>query len=335
MDSGHTALKKILFLALPGVHFFEIAAVQKVFLLANQHRELSDLSGYDPLIRSISGGAVTTAEGMVINTEMVDADPSDVIDLLWVAGSAELSDTADPRPERGDWAELIPKHVLDARRIAATGEGVLALARSGLLQGKRCAVHWSHYDRLRAAHPDQNIVPDILYLQDERIWTCAGATASIDLALAFVEADYNRDLAMTIARNLSLYMKRLGSQPQISSALAAQAEEYEMSETLKRWVEDNISRRDLSLDVLASRVGMSKRTFCRNYKRETGETPLRSVMLIRSLAAKKMLETTQLHISAVVDKCGFLSEEQLESALARLLGMSPSQVAGLLKRSSY
>ena len=201
--------------------------------------------------------------------------------------------------------------------------GTFLLAEAGLLRGRRAVTHWMHCALLATRHPEIRVEPDAIYVRDGAIWTSAGVTTGIDLALALIEQDCGRAVAMHVARVLVVYLRRMGGQSQYSALLASQVES--VSETfadLERWISENLTA-DLRVERLAERAGMSPRNFARRYTAERKRTPARAVESIRVDAARRALEETTDRIDEIARRCGFSNEEQLRGAFSRHVGIPP------------
>ena len=197
------------------------------------------------------------------------------------------------------------------------------LAEAGLLDGRRATTHWAACARLAARYPKVTVDPDPIFVRDGRIWTSAGVTAGMDLALALVEEDHGRDVALGVARELVLFLKRPGGQSQFSAQLQAQLAEREPLRDLQAWMADHPTA-DLSVEALAKRVAMSPRHFARVFKHETGATPARAALAARVEAARRRLEDGDDGLEGVAAACGFGSAEVMRRAFLRTLRVGPA-----------
>jgi transcriptional regulator GlxA family with amidase domain len=210
-----------------------------------------------------------------------------------------------------------------ARRVASVCTGAFLLARAGLLDGRRAVTHWSRCAELARRFPAVRVEPDPIFIQDGAVWTSAGVTSGIDLALALVEADLGRAAALAVARQLVVFLKRPGGQAQFSATLRMQHGSGGAGfERLHGWIADHLAS-DLSVAVLAEQAGMSERSFVRQYRHSTGETPARAVEQMRVEAARQMLDETREPIKRIASRCGFGSEETMRRSFLRLLGTTP------------
>jgi transcriptional regulator GlxA family with amidase domain len=198
--------------------------------------------------------------------------------------------------------------------------GAFLLATAGLLDGRRAVTHWRRCAEFARRFPAVRLEPDPIFIRDGDIWTSAGVTAGIDLALALVEEDLGRELALAVARHLVVFLKRPGGQAQFSATLALQHGDARF-ERLHAWIADNL-RRDLSVGSLADAAGMSERSFVRHYRQATGRTPARAVEQVRVEAARHLLERGR-PVKRVAAHCGYGSEETMRRSFLRLLGATP------------
>ena len=304
-------------LAYPAVQLLDVAGPLQVFASAN---EIAARDGAPPLyaLRVVSAGApvVTATDGL----ELVAAplpSPQAELDTLLVAGGSGV-DVAAADTTILDWVRA---RATRARRVASVCTGALLLAAADLLNGRRAATHWLHCAELARRYPAVRVEPDPIFVRDDKFWTSAGVTAGIDLALALVEDDVGRDLALAVARHLVMFLKRPGGQAQFSAVLSLQRAEDRFG-ALHRWIIGRLAD-DLSLPVLARKVGMSERNFSRRYVEATGITPARAVERLRVEAARRLLSDTRLPVKRIAARCGFGSEETLRRSFVRLLAATP------------
>jgi transcriptional regulator GlxA family with amidase domain len=239
------------------------------------------------------------------------------LDTLLVAGGPGVH-AAAADPALLDWVRARARR---ARRVASVCTGAFLLAAAGLLEGRRAATHWMHCAELARRFPGIRVEPDPIFVRDGAIWTSAGVTAAIDLALALVEEDAGRSLALAVARHLVMFLKRPGGQAQFSTVLSLQGAEDRFGE-LHSWMAGRLAG-DLSLPALAQKAGMSERSFSRRYAEATGITPARAVERLRVEAARRLLSDTGLPVKRIAARCGFGSEETLRRSFLRLLAATP------------
>src|SRR5262249_30161307 len=210
----------------------------------------------------------------------------------------------------------------EVHRLGAVCVGSFLLAEAGLLDGRRATTHWKFGRELAKKYPGVRVEHDPLWIEDGNIYTCAGISAGIDLALAWVEEDCGAGLAHEAARELVLFLRRPGGQPQVSVSLAAQAAEMTSIRELQIWIAEHLETR-LSVEDLAERMSMSVRNFERVFTREVGTTPSQYVLQMRVEAARRQLERTDRGLKHVASAAGFGSVDGMRRAFVRLLGITP------------
>jgi transcriptional regulator GlxA family with amidase domain len=219
----------------------------------------------------------------------------------------------------------------DVRRLGAVCVGVFLLAEAGLLNGRRATTHWKFGRELATKYPGVHVEHDPLWVRDGNIYTSAGISAGIDLALAWVEEDCGAALAHEAARELVLFLRRPGGQPQVSVSLAAQASAMASIRELQVWIAEHLGTR-LLVEDLAQRMSMSVRTFERVFTREVGTTPSQYVLQMRVEAARRLLERTNGGLKQVAATTGFGSVDVMRRAFVRLLGITPRRYRELAEQ---
>ena len=304
-------------LAFPGVQVLDVTGPLQVFASANEHvARNGDGPHYRLRVVAKSGGAVASSAGLGLAAEPLTPMP-EAVDTLIVAGGPGVDAAADD-PDLLEW---LRRRSLQARRVASVCTGAFILAASGLLDGRRAVTHWSSCDAFARRFPAVRVEADPIFVRDGPVWTSAGVTAGIDLALALVEADLGRETALAVARYLVVFLKRPGGQAQFSAALSLQTE-GDHFDALHRGMRANLAA-DLSLPALAAEAGMSERSFSRHYLKETGLTPARAVERLRVEAARQMLAETHRPVKRIAQHCGFASEETMRRSFLRLLASTP------------
>jgi len=208
------------------------------------------------------------------------------------------------------------------RRLGAVCVGSFLLAEAGLLNGKRATTHWKFGRELAARYPRVNVEFNPIWVKDGNIYTSAGISAGIDLALAWVEEDCGSRISQEIARELVLFLRRPSGQAQLSASLSAQASEMKAIHELQVWIAENLHK-DLSVQRLAERTAMSVRNFERVFMRELGKTPSHYVLQVRAEAARRQLERTDKGFKQIAMAAGFGSADVMRRAFVRLLGITP------------
>lgn len=240
------------------------------------------------------------------------------IDTLIVAGGYGVRE-ALRNAALIDWLRTAEGKV---RRIASVCTGAYLLAEAGLLDGRRATTHWRYCDALAETYPAVEVEPDAIHVKDGNVYSSGGVTAGMDLALALVEADYDRGLALEAARNMVMFLKRPGDQSQFSATLAAQDYDEGPFGKLQYWILDNLDA-DLSVPTLAKHVAMSPRNFARVFARRTGTAPAKYVESARLESSRRRLEDTGTPIDDIAHACGFGNAERLRKAFQRRFSVTP------------
>lgn len=303
-------------LALPGVQLLEVVGPLDVFSEAGR---LLGRPVYEPLVLGIEQGPIAASSGLRLMADRALSATEEALDTLLVAGGPEMG----MHPIDSRVCEWLIQRAPTVRRFGAVCSGVFALAEAGLLDGCRVTTHWQRAEQLAKAFPNVTVEPDLIWTRDGRFYTSAGGSAGMDLALALVEEDFGRELALKVARTLVLFLKRPGGQSQFSAHLAAQMAERTGIQDIQSWVLANLAS-DHSVATLARRAAMSPRHFARVFKSEVGMTPAEYVEAARVDAARRMLEDQDRPVKGIADVCGFYDTNGLRRAFLRRVGVSPS-----------
>lgn len=306
-------------LAFPNVQLLDVSGPLQVFASANvQMLENGQAAPYSPIVIAHQDGSVVSSAGLGLHTHPLPKTPSDT---LIVAGGRgvhiALQDT--------QLLQWVRQQASRARRVASVCTGAFMLAEAGVLDGHRVVTHWDSCDELAQRYPALHVDPEPIFINEDSLWTSAGVTAGIDLALALVEADLGRNIALAVARDLVVFLKRPGGQSQFSTALSMQHATRSQDSRfgdLHAWILDNLAS-DLSVATLAAQVGMSERSFVRHYRAHTGNTPARAIEQLRVEAARRLLGDSALPIKRIADRCGFGTEETLRRSFLRAVSVTP------------
>jgi transcriptional regulator GlxA family with amidase domain len=217
--------------------------------------------------------------------------------------------------------EWVRQRANEAHRVASVCTGAFLLGAAGVLDGRRAVTHWSFCAELARRFPAARVESDPIFVHDGPVWTSAGVTSGIDLALALVEEDLGRTVALAVARYLVVFLKRPGGQAQFSAALSLQSAEDQFG-ALHDWIGAHLSD-DISLPRLARQAGMSERSFSRHYLEATGLTPGRAVERLRVEQARRLLSESRLPVKRISQRCGFGSEETMRRSFLRVLAATP------------
>lgn len=309
---GHT----VVFIVFPEVKLLDLSGALQVFEDANSVCAAS----YETAILALRAGPVKTDTAVSVSADAISKWPDRTIDTLIVAGGPGTR--AASRDERLI-AEV--RHLAAAStRVASICTGAYVLAAAGLLDHRRCVTHWESCAHLQKRFPQTQVDPDPIYVRDGNVWTSAGVTAGIDMALAMVADDHGRTSALALARSLVAYMMRPGGQSQFSPVLDQQASDAGgRFEALHAWIIDNLAS-DLKVERLAEQANMSARNFARVYREETGSSPAKAVERFRVEAACRLLEDTGLPVITIAGRCGFNDDERLRRAMTRTVALSPN-----------
>jgi transcriptional regulator GlxA family with amidase domain len=315
-----SAMHHVLFIVYPGFELLDISGPASVFNGANRALEQA---GKPPFYRigvaSAAGGPVAANSGIATDTRRLGDLFPDRIDTLLVAGAEReplLAAMGDPVLR-----DALPQLAGKAQRFGSICTGAFLLAASGLLAGRRIATHWDACEAFADIFPHVALDADALYVADGALWTSAGVTTGIDMALAMVAQDLDAAIAGEVAKRLVLYARRPGHQSQFSPLLQAQAKADSPFSDLIGWIQANL---DATLDVpaLAARAGFTERTFHRRFVAATGETPARFVELAR-LDAARMLLSRGFPLKSVAAQVGLFPAARLSEAFERRFGVTP------------
>jgi transcriptional regulator GlxA family with amidase domain len=307
--------KAIHVLAFTNVQLLDVTGPLQVFASANDiARQRGMPAPYAPSVIASGGGAVMSSAGLALLAEPL---PSGGSDTLIIAGGWGVYAAAEDQ----SLVKWVREHAMGCRRISSVCTGAFLLAASGWLDGRRVVTHWTRCEELAQQHPRLQVEPNPIFINDGPVWTSAGVTAGIDLALAMVEADLGRAMALDVARQLVVFLKRPGGQSQFSVTLSLQQEGNRFDE-LHAWISENLTK-DLGVPTLAQQACMSERSFIRHYRADTGQTPARAIELIRVETARRLLSDTGVPIKRVAVQCGFGSEETLRRSFLRAMGVTP------------
>jgi transcriptional regulator GlxA family with amidase domain len=305
-------------IAFPGAQALDVVGPLEVFSMATQAVETRE-RGYRIEVVASARGPLSLSSGLRVVADRGIGELRGAIDTLCVAGGDVREALRDRR-----LVSFLARQAPRARRLASVCTGAFLLAEAGLLCGRRATSHWASCGLLARRYPDVRVEPDRIYVRDGSVYTSAGVTAGIDLALALVEEDLGRDVALAVARRLVVFLKRPGGQSQFSAQLAAQLAERPVLRELQLHIQEH-PEGGHSVESLARSAGMSPRNFARVFTRELGVTPARYVERVRVEAARRRLEEGEGGVEQVAAGCGFGSSETMRRAFLRTLRVSPSE----------
>ncbi|MBA2280668.1 MAG: DJ-1/PfpI family protein [Acidimicrobiia bacterium] len=303
--------RRVVLVVHPDLQSLDLTGPAEVFAAAG---------GYELTVVAVEPGWVTTTSGLRVAVDCTLDEVAGPIDTLVVVGG---DGTREAVVDEALLAGIVRLSAV-ARRTASVCSGAFVLAAAGLLDGRRATTHWSVCELLATKFPTVEVDPDPIYVRDGDVWTSAGVTAGMDLALALVEDDLGREVALRVARGLVLFLHRPGNQRQFSTQLDAQLADRNALRDLQAFIVDHPDA-DLTVAGLARRAGMSDRNLARCFHREVGITPARYVERVRVEAARRRLEDTDDAIEVVAATCGFGTPETLRRTFLRAVRTTPTE----------
>jgi transcriptional regulator GlxA family with amidase domain len=314
--------RNVVIVVYPGVQSLDVTGPLEVFdgarrlIEARARRQRP----YDVRVLSRDGAQLASSSGLTLTPHgALSKAPAEIDTLLIAGGSGQAAACED-----GELIDWIASASARARRTASVCTGAFLLARAGLLEGRRATTHWAHAGQLQAAYPSVEVDPEPIFVRDGSLWTSAGVTAGMDLALALVEEDLDRDAALLIARHLVLFLRRPGNQSQFSATLGGQAPSREPLREIQLAVLEDAAGLH-TVEAMAERAHMSPRHFARAFRAETGMTPARYVERVRLETARRMLEEGSHPVATVAATCGFGTPETMRRAFLRVLAVGPAE----------
>ncbi|MEZ0106461.1 transcriptional regulator GlxA family with amidase domain [Catenulispora sp. EB89] len=315
--------RRVVFLVFPRFQLLDLSGPLEVFSQADR---LFPLDGdhryrYRTEVVAASAEPVVASDGLaVVPHGTLASATSSPIDTLVVVGGMGVRDACDS-PEYVEWVRAAAGR---ARRVTSVCSGAFLLAAAGLLDGRRAVTHWQSCDDLAARFPQVRVEADPIFVRDDPIWTSAGVTAGVDLALALVEDDHGAEMARAIAKQLVVFVQRPGGQAQFSTQLAAQRPGRDALREAQTWIADHLDA-DLSLPALARRAALSERHFSRVFRAETGMTVAAYVEAARIEAARRLLESTHDGLDRIARTCGFGTVETMHRTFNRTIRVTPGE----------
>jgi transcriptional regulator GlxA family with amidase domain len=308
--------RSVVIVGYEGVQALDLVGPFEVFTGASLY-----LGGaYDVTVASVDGQPVTTGTGLAFMARPLP-NPHGPIDTVVLPGGDGV-DAARANPEIVGWVHAVAGH---ARRIVSVCTGAFLAAQAGLLDGCRATTHWAFAGRLAREFPSVAVDPDPIFVRSsEHVWTSAGVTAGIDLALALVEDDHGTDVAQTVARWLVMYLRRPGGQTQFAAPVWMPRARRAPIHVVQEHIESEPGAVH-SITELARRASMSPRHFTRVFTHEVGEAPGAYVERVRTEAARRQLEETNDTVTVIAARCGFGTAETMRRNFVRRIGLSPDQ----------
>lgn len=320
MQDAGMAARQIVFLAFPDLQALDLVGPLEVFDAADR---ISGGGAYEIETVAPSAKPFKSSSGLTITADSDIANFAGRPDTLVVAGGTGVAAQA-ANPAVVEW---VRRTSMQSRRVASVCSGAFILGAAGLLDGRKATTHWVACDRLQEDFPAAAVEPDRIFTRDGELWTSAGVSSGIDLALAMVEDDLGASIALEVARWLVVYLKRPGGQAQFSTALAAQRAERPVIRELQDWIAANLGA-ELGVEALAERAHMSARNLTRAFRAEFGTTPASYVEQARVEWAQVSLRSTKVPIEEIARLGGFGTPETMRRAFARRLRVAPSEYRG-------
>lgn len=311
----------------PEFKLFEAISPMTVFHYANKHLDQKNKRQfYDVHIMSHESGLVYSDTGSPLFAGSIFDDKPNAHTVLLV-GAHDILTAVTRYPQITDWVAGIAPNT---KRLVGLCSGAFFLAATGLLDGKKATTHWRMGDALRRLYPAIEVDDDAIFIQQENLWTSAGVSAAIDLALAFVEDDLGSDLALEVARDLVVHLKRPGGQSQFSADLNAQITTLPPIRRAQQWMLENLAHK-ISMPAVAAEINMSLRTFNRLFFKETGITPSEFLERGRLEKARRLISDSGRPLKSIAFECGFLTQERMRNTFQKHIGLSPVEYRKNLK----
>jgi transcriptional regulator GlxA family with amidase domain len=313
-------MRTVMFLAFPGMQTLDLVGPLEVFATASLAAAAQGRDGYQTVVASVDGQPVTTSSGLRLATVEL-LPPQTPVDTLLLPGGVGVHEArSDARII--DWTQTV---AAGARRVASVCTGAFLAAQAGLLDGCVATTHWASADQLASEFPAVKVDPDPIFVRSSaKVWTAAGVTAGIDLALSLVEDDHGTEVAQTVARWLVLYLRRPGGQTQFAAPVWVARAKREPIRAVQDAVESEPGGPH-SINELARLAAMSPRHFTRVFTDEVGEAPGAYVERVRTEAARRQLEQTDDTVTTIATRCGFGTAETMRRNFIRRVGVSPDQ----------
>jgi transcriptional regulator GlxA family with amidase domain len=309
--------RDVVIVAFPGLQGLDLVGPMEVFSTTNRHLQQP---AYRIEVAALEAGPVETSSGLALHAHRSIADVTERLDTLIVVGGDGTEAAVFDAP----FVDEVRRMAGLADRVSSVCSGAFLLAQAGLLDGRRATTHWTVCDLLATSFPRVEVDPDPIFVRDGNVYTSAGVAAGMDLALALVEDDHGRDIALAVARQLVLFLRRPANQSQFSAQLAAQMADRDGLRDAQRRVIDH-PESDCSVAALARVAAMSERHFARCFTEEVGVTPARYVERVRVETARRLLEDTEEGVEAIAARAGFGTAETMRRTFLRTLHASPSE----------
>jgi transcriptional regulator GlxA family with amidase domain len=309
--------RDVVFVVYPGIQGLDLDGPLEVFAAANDGAGRAE---YRLTVAATTPDWVRTSSGLRIGVDRRLAEIRGRVDTLVVAGGQGTAEAYVDAELIGQIQRLAPR----SRRVTSVCSGAFLLAAAGLLDGRRATTHWSVCDTMAAAHPEVAVDPDPIFVRDGNVYTSAGVTAGIDLALALVEEDLGPGVALAVARHLVLFLRRPANQAQFSAPLAGQLAGTDVVRGVQQYAIEHPGA-ELTVAALARRAAMSERHFARLFGEQVGMTPAKFVERVRVDTARRLLEDGAAAVEDIARECGFGTPDTMRRVFLRALGVTPTE----------
>lgn len=305
----------------PDFKSFEAIGPMTVFTYANKHLEAQGKApGYTVRVISSQVGPVQSDTLMSL-TATSALNLLDLPHTVMLVGAHDIEQAVEQNPKIVQWTKDVAPRV---DRFVALCSGAFFLAAAGHLNGKRATTHWRMAETLKRKYPGIEVEADSIFIKEENLWTSAGVSASVDLALAFVELDFGHNLALDVARDLVIFLKRPGGQSQFSANLTSQMTNSSCMRSVQEWVIENIDQK-ISIPQMAEHASMSLRNFTRLFNKEVGLKPSEFIEKARIDKARRLLSESELPLKSIAFKCGFATADQMRVGFRKHLSVTPKE----------
>lgn len=321
MHGQEQVLRRVDMVIYPEFKSFEAIGPMTVFTYSNKYLQSQGLGpGYDVRLVSTQAGPIISDTGVSFHASH-GLDEKSLPHSVMIVGAHDIERIVDEQPGIVDW---VKRNNASICRIAALCSGAFFLAQAGLLRGRRATTHWRMAQIFQERYPETEVDIDSIFIRQGNLWTSAGVSASVDLALAFVEEDFGHDLALKVARDLVIFLKRPGGQSQFSANLTAQMTQAPVIRGVQEWALENIHQK-IGVKLMASRAAMSTRSFTRTFHREVGVCPSEFLERARIDLARRLLSEGDLPVKSIAFKCGFSTADQMRTGFRKYLAVTPKE----------
>lgn len=298
-----------------------LAGPTDVFFIANKILQDRGAGGYDVVVAAATADKkIDTGTGMTLVCQQTVMDITTPIDTLIIGGYDSRDSSQPALKDFYDW--LSTRNEDNTRRIASVCSGAFVLAKAGILNGRKATTHWYHAEKLNKLYPEVQVNSDPMYTQDGHVYTSAGASSGIDLALAMVEQDYGKEIAGSVAKRMVFYLNRPGFQAQYGNLLPAYEPQH-IAQKTQTWLIEHLHEK-LDVNQVAEHMNMSTRNFTRVFTKQTGMPPAKFIEKLRIETARKYLEDTDMSIERIAELCGLGGLVSMRRTFLRHLMTTPS-----------